>query len=269
MRFIPFLGFFVLALFGVFSVSAQDFSNKGKDFYLCFPNHVPAPNQGLATLSIFITSDKASSGTITMANGAFSGTFNIAANGIQEIPIVWNSNIHISNGESNSVIKKSIRVRVDAGKPPVVVYAQLWAGARSAATLVLPTNVLGKQYYSVSFSQSGSNNGSYLARSQFQVIATKDNTEIKITPMKNGVRGTPITVTLPFAGDMYQYQSTDGNASSQDLTGSYIESVASSAGGCNPIAVFSGSSSLLIGTASPSCNGGSQDPLWQQVYPVW
>lgn len=46
---------------------AQDFSNKGKEFYLCFPQHVPAAN--LATLSIWITSDKASSGTVKLTNG--------------------------------------------------------------------------------------------------------------------------------------------------------------------------------------------------------
>ena len=84
----------------LFSVCAfsQDFSNKGKDFYLCFPQHVPANmTSGLAVLSIYITSDKASSGTITMANGGFSSTFSIAPNGLQEIQIPWDANIHISN----------------------------------------------------------------------------------------------------------------------------------------------------------------------------
>jgi hypothetical protein len=116
-------------------LSAQDFSNKGKDFYLCFPQHVPNSNTNIATLSIFITSDLASSGTITMPNGAFSGTFSIAANGIQEIQIPWNANIHISNPESNTVLNKSIRIQTNPGQPAVVAYAQQWAGARSAATL--------------------------------------------------------------------------------------------------------------------------------------
>ncbi|HMW27568.1 MAG TPA: IgGFc-binding protein, partial [Ferruginibacter sp.] len=127
------------------------------------------------------------------------------------------------------------------------------------------TNVLGKKYFAMSFNQAGANNGAYLARSQFQVIAVKDNTVIQITPMKNGAKGTSFTITLPLAGDMIQYQSPDGAAGTQDLTGTLIESVASGSGGCLPIAVFSGSSNVTFGT--PVCNGGSYDPLWQQLYP--
>jgi len=246
---------------------AQDFSNKGKEFYLCFPNHVPNGNN-MASLSIFITSDKASSGTITMANGAFSSTFNIAAYGIQEIVINFNANIHISNGESNTVIQKSIKIKTDAGKPAVVAYAQQWAGARSCATLLLPTNVMGKKYRAISFTQNGQGNGQYLARSQFQIIAVRPNTDVRITPFKNGVAGATININFPNAGDMYQYQSTDAAAATQDLTGTYIESIPSASGGCNPIAVFSGSSALTMGTQTPNCNGGSYDPLWQQCYPI-
>ena len=195
-----------------------------------------------------------------MANGAFNASFNIAANGLTEIQIPHGTG-HISNGESFMVIKKSIKITVDPGKPPVVAYVQQWGAARSAASLLLPVNVLGKKYYSINFTQSGSNQGTYIAKSQFQVIAVKDNTVIQITPKQNGTTGTPISVTLPLAGDMYQYQAD------QDLSGTLIESVASSSGGCVPIAVFSGSSNITWGS-SASCNGASYDPLFQQDYPV-
>jgi PKD repeat protein len=269
MRKLSLLSTLVLFFNGI-TLHAQDFSNKGKEFYLCFPNHVPNGNN-LATLSIYITSDKASTGTITMANGAFSGTFNIAAYGIQEIQIPWNVNIHISNPESNTIIQKSIKIKTDPGKPAVVAYAQQWAGARSCATLLLPTNVLGKKYRAISFTQNGTNQGTYLGRSQFQIIAVKPNTDVRITPFKNGVAGATITINFPNAGDMYQYQSTDATASTQDLTGTYIESIPSATGGCNPIAVFSGSSATTLGYTNPpgpNCNGGSYDPLWQQCYPI-
>ncbi|RYD87447.1 MAG: hypothetical protein EOP54_28775, partial [Sphingobacteriales bacterium] len=232
------------------TLTAQDFSNKGKDFYLCFPQHVQS-GTSYATLSLWITSDKPSSGTVTMGNGAFSATFNIAANGIQEIQVPYSA-AHISNAESNTVIRKSIRVRVDAGKAPVVAYAQQWGAARSAASLLLPVNVLGKKYYAISFTQNGSNSGQIVARSQFQIVAVANNTLITITPRKNGVLQTPVNVSLPLAGDVYQYQSTDPNANSQDLSGTFIESIASGTGSCLPIAVFSGSSNLSIGTTTCS-----------------
>ncbi len=261
-----------LTVFLALASTAQDFSNKGKDFYLCFPQHVPSGAN--AKLSIWITSDKASSGLITMANAAFTASFDIPANGLAEIQVPY-AFAHISNGESSdgttiNILKKSIRVKVDPGKPAVVAYAQQFGNARSAATLLLPVNVLGKKYYAVSFTQNGANSGSNIAKSQFQVIAIKDNTVIQITPMKNGAKGTPFTVTLPLAGDMIQYQSNDAAALTQDLTGTLIESIASGNGGCLPIAVFSGSSNLKIGTQTPLCGAtsNSYDPLFQQLYPV-
>ncbi len=239
-------------------IFAQNFSNKGKEFYLCFPNHVPSANV-LATLSIWITSDRASSGTITMANGAFTANFNIAANGLQQIQVP-HSVAHISNAQSGMVIQKSIKVKVNPGQPAVVAYAQLWGQARSAATLLLPTSVLGKKYRAISFTQDGVDGSGQLARSQFQVIATKPNTLVRVTPRLNGVVGPSFDINLPLAGDMYQYQATE------DITGTLIESIASGSNGCFPIAVFSGSSNITFGSAT--CSGGSYDPLFQQLYPV-
>jgi len=260
----------ILVVFSVFTglgLFAQDFSNKGKDFYLCFPNHVPS-GSNLAKLSIWITSDKASSGTITMPSGAFSSTFNIAANGIAEIAVPY-ADAHVSTAETSSdaniiVLKKSIRIKVDAGKPPVVAYVQQFAAARSAATLLLPVNVLGKKYYAISAAHDGTGGG----KSQFQVIAVKDNTVIEITPVKNGVTQPTFTVNLPLAGDMIQYQSNSPSSATEDLTGTFIESVASGSGSCLPIAVFSGSSNTRIGTKTPACGSNSYDPLFQQAYPV-
>src|SRR6478672_1235175 len=54
--------------------AAQDFSNKGKEFWLCFPSHVPS--SGLANMALFITSDRNSKGTITV-NG-FSTNFTVS-----------------------------------------------------------------------------------------------------------------------------------------------------------------------------------------------
>ena len=238
---------------------AQDFSNKGKEFWVCFPQHVPSGS--VATLSIWITSDKASTGMVTMTNGAFSAPFNIPANGLQEIQVP-HALAHISNAESFMVIQKSIKIKTDPGKPAVVAYAQQWGNARSAATLLLPVNVLSRKYYATSFTQLGVGGGGQNAKSQFQVIATKPNTVVKVTPRTNGTLGASFVITLPNAGDMYQYQAD------QDLTGTLIESTAGAGGvGCLPIAVFSGSSNITFGTNT--CGpGNSYDPLFQQQYPI-
>ncbi|MBK6826338.1 MAG: hypothetical protein IPG86_05495 [Chitinophagaceae bacterium] len=65
-------------------------------------------------MSIWITSDQASTGKITMTNGAFSTTFAVAANGITSVNIPHGL-AHISNAESGTVIQKSLRITVDPG----------------------------------------------------------------------------------------------------------------------------------------------------------
>jgi hypothetical protein len=125
-------------------VTAQDFSNKGKEFWLVFPSHVPS--SGLANMALFITSDKNSKGSIT-ANG-FTTTFIVTANQITGPIAIPYSNAYVSDAESGTVVNKGIHVIVDQGQPPVVVFAHIYAGFRSEASLILPITTLGKKYYS-------------------------------------------------------------------------------------------------------------------------
>ena len=238
---------------------SQDFSNKGKEFWFCFPNHIPSGSNG--SMSIWITSDQASSGTITMTNGAFTANWSVPANGITSVNIP-HSLAHISNAESGMIIQKSLKLSVNTGQPPVVAYAQQYGNARSAATLLLPSNTLGKKYRATSFTYSSTSSGGQNSRSQFQIIATRPLTQVKVTPFSDGTPGTPFTINFTNTGDMYQYQATT------DVTGSLIESVAGAGGTCLPIAVFSGSSASTIYTSSCTPGNTSYDPLFQQMYPV-
>ena len=245
----------LLALVFVTSFTAfgQDFSNKGKEFWFCFPSHVPS-GAVLGRLQVWITSDQASSGTVSVTNGSFSAPFSVAANSITSVEVPYSA-AHISNAESGTILQKSIKLQVAAGQPAVVAYLQQFGQARSAATLLLPTSVLGRKYLTTSFFQNGT------GRSQFQIIATKPNTNVEITPRINGIKQPIITISLPNVGDMYQYQAT------QDISGSLVESIAGGMGGCNPVAVFSGSSGTSF--AIFGCNAGnSVDPLLQQLYPI-
>ncbi len=246
-----FLPFFIV-FFCSFTVYSQGFSNKGKDFWLVFPSHIPS-GAAQAQMGLFFTSDQNSSGTITV-NG-FSTTFTVIANQVTgpiDIPFT-NANI----GTVNTVVNKGIHVQVNAGQPSVVLYAHIYAGFRSEASLILPVNTLGKKYISTNFWQA-STNGS---QSQFNIVATEANTVVQYQLRTNGVLSpTPVVVNLPNPGDQIQVQNV------QDLSGSIIESISSGTGGCKKIAVFSGSSALSIGRLG--CNGGSYDPLYQQCYPI-
>lgn len=244
------------ALFGSVSAFSQDFSNKGKDFWLVFPAHVPSSGQ--AQMGLFITSDKNSSGTISV-NG-YNTTFTVTANQITGPIDIPYSNANVTAGESGSVVNKGIHVKTNPGQPAVVVYAHIYAGFRSEASLILPTNVLGKKYYSMNFWNAPTG----ASKSQFQIVAAEANTTVQIQIVKNGANsGTPFTVSMPNQGDVYQYQPPENNV---DITGSYIESIAGPSGECKKIAVFSGSSALSI--SRNGCTGGSFDPLYQECYPI-
>ena len=94
------------------------------------------------------------------------------------------------------------------------------------------------------------------------MIATEDNTTVKITPtaalIDGNTSGATFTLNLN-KGELYQ------GLSAGDLTGTVINSVSSTTGGCTKIAVFSGSSKIEIG-CNP--NDVTSDNLFQQVYPT-
>ena len=252
-------------IFGFLFASAaigQDFSNKGREFWVLFPPH--QPNAGsLANLSIYITSDKNTSGNIII-NGVAS-PFSITAFQPQEFVLDRNLT-YVSGAESanssnlNKIVEnKGIKILVDEGKPNIVVYGHFYANARSAASIILPTSVLERRYEVISYTQSDVGNiqvGEY-RKSQFSVIAVEDNTRIKIQLRKSGIlSGNSYEVDLPKAGTIYSFQDD------KDITGSSIESVSVNGSQCKKIAVFSGSTSTGIG----SSNG--VDPLFQQCYPI-
>jgi hypothetical protein len=95
---------------------AQDFSNKGKEFWMVFPPHQPSGNN-LASLSVYLTSDKNSSGKIEY-NGTVQ-TFTVTANTTTEV-VLNRSTSYITGAESASftnqqkvITNRGIKVTVD------------------------------------------------------------------------------------------------------------------------------------------------------------
>ncbi len=241
-----------LLLVSFFNVNGQDFSNKGKDFWVGYGNHVRMFNSGTAeTMQIYLTSDVSTTGTVAIASIAFSQTFSVTANQITVVNIpraaalldegLYNHGIHIT------------------ALKPIVAYGFIYVNAISGATVFLPTNTLGKEYYGLNYTQVSNEPNSY---SYFFVEAVETgSTVIEITPSQTTKGGWPANVTQTITltqGQIYQVLSTT------DLTGSTIKSIASGTGGCKKIAVFCGSGKISIG-----CSGaGSSDNLYQQMYPA-
>lgn len=245
-------------MFNLQSVKAQGTSNEGTEFWTVFPTHIAANLNGvrpLANYSVFITGKQASSGLVTVGN--FQMRFNLLQpNTVIEIQVPRNE-AYINDFESNRVLSgRAIRVQVDAGKPKVVVYGHIFAGARSAASLILPKEALGQQYFSLNFPTGNPRDG---GQNHIVLIASEPDTKIFLR--KNGVDLIPGGVLLKNTGDVYEY------LSNTDLTGTSVF-VDPETSGCKTFALFSGStnSSILLPGGCPG--NASSDPLYQQNYPV-
>ncbi len=256
MRSYTLLAILVLAML---SARAQDFSNKGKEFWLAYSYHVGMNGGGNPAMTLYISSDVATSYQVEVYNSAFSQGGTLAAG--QVVTVVIPVTFFINN--EGLFTNRAIRVTADK---PVVVYSYITRTQASAATVALPVNVLGREYYSMNFRQVSNEANS---NSFFTIVAIEDNTVVDITPSVNTkmgwLAGNTYQVTLQ-KGQIYQVLGATNGFDGADLTGSHIKSVASVAGGCKRIAVFSGSGKIMI--QSPGCGFNSSDNLYQQLYPT-
>lgn len=241
-----------------FTTYAQDFSNKGTDFWVIYTGHIDGTSSRMA---LYITSDQNAIGTVSVGGN----TINFAVTANQVTTVKFTS----TSSPSNAIPYNAQTVGIGTNKgihiisdKPIVVYAHILNSARSGSTLVLPTSVLGREYF-VSSYKSVSSTGGTLRRSEFAICATQDATTVEITPNVPDANNT-YAANVPFQvhlnkGDVFQYQSANDN----DLTGTRIQSIASAGSACKPIAVFSGSTWTGMGCA----NASSGDNLYQQLFP--
>lgn len=229
---------------------AQDYSNKGKEFWIGYGNHVRMYQGNTQQMVLYITSDVNTSGIVEIPGLSWSTTFNVTASQITVVSIPQTA---VLDGEG--LFKAGIHV---VAQRPVVVYGHIYNQSVSGATLCLPVSTLGRDYISINYTQVSNEGSSY---SYFFVVATEDNTNVEIIPSAttlNGWAANSVNIVPLNKGDIYQVLSTT------DLTGSRIRSVTGASGGCKSIAVFCGSGKISIGCPAPS----SSDNLFQQVYPT-
>lgn len=236
------------------AVQAQTISNAGNEFWIVFPSHSPDVDQQfnplLANLNVFLTGLQASSGTITAGN--FSMKFQTTPGHVTEV-LVPRSACYINETDAGKVLPgKAIHITVDDGKPNVVAYAHIYAGQRSEASLILPKEALGQQYYSINYQEYEREGKNYIT-----LVASEPDTRIHIK--RGNTELVPGGVTLTNVNDVYEYLSYD------DLTGVSV-AVDSITSGCKHFAVFTGSTGVYIPTKN--CTPHSIDPLFQQCYPI-
>lgn len=258
-------------LIGCFNLGfSQDFSNKGKDFWVGYGYHQIMTNGNGQQMVLYFATDQITTITISIPGNGYSQTLTSGANPTvltsAPIPKLGAQDVTLQN-ESIAPENKGIHIVADR---PVVAYAHIYNQNVSGASILFPTNTLGKEYYSINFTNNSNSSNS---NCWFYVIATDTGaTTVEITPIANTINhaaGVPFTVNLT-QGQVYNIMGelTGGGGPSPntgvDLTGSKIKSIATGTGACKKIAVFSGSGRIAI-----SCNGTvpSSDNYMVQSFP--
>lgn len=241
-------------------VVAQDFSNKGKDFWVAYGYHqimTAATNTNLQEMVLYFATESVTTVTVSIPGLGYTQTYsNIPANTVftsNPIPKVGAQDARLL-AESSGPENKGIHIVADH---PIVAYAHIYNANVSGASILFPTATLGKEYYSVNYTNISNTPN---ANCWFYVVACDTGTTtVEITPSAQTINhpaGVPFTINLT-QGQVYNVmgQLTNNSGPSYlgvDLTGSVIKSVSTGTGSCKRIAVFSGSGRISI-----TCSGAS------------
>jgi hypothetical protein len=265
--------FFVLTFLGTFSL-AQDFSNKGKEFWVGYGSHVAMYNANNGTIDaaggaqdmvLYFTSDRNANVKVEIPSLGWTNTYSVVANAVTTSARLPKTGAQDSRITSEGKSVKGIHITSDV---PIIAYAHIYNASVSGATLLFPVNTLAREYYSINYKQVSNQNYSYCFS---YVIATEDDTNIEIIPSARTIlnsAGDTIKVNLN-KGEVYnifgRLNTSTNPFLGEDLTGTKIRSVATPTSPCKRIAVFSGSGKLSI-----SCNNGSgsADNYMQQAFPA-
>ncbi len=275
----------IACFFTYLSSTAQDKSNRGKEFWLGYGFHwifvnsdnggtIPANSQDMA---LYISTEQAAIVTVSVNGTSWSQTLNIPANTVDQSIVIPKNGADDARLLTDGLSTKGIHIVSDV---PVAVYAHVYVTQGSGATMLMPVETYGYSYNSINYSQATSNsqlpvispttaNGNDWY-SWFYVVASENNTRVEIEPSdttKNGwLPGQTYTVNLN-KGEIYNVfgklvaNNNQAWAASKDMTGSKVKSVIGADGNCHPMAVFSGSSGIRI------CRGDGGEYMQQQVFP--
>jgi gliding motility-associated-like protein len=264
----------VIAVACCLQVSGQDFSNKGKDFWVGYGSHVSMYNSngsvngsgGSQDMVLYFTSDQNATVTVSIPRLSWTRTYNVVANTVTESDRMPKSAPYDARLSAEGISDAGIHI---TSTNPVVAYAHIYASSVSGASLLFPTPTLGRDYYVLGFTQVS--NSAYSYPFCF-VIATEDNTTVEVTPSvstQGHAAGVPFTEVLQQGQVLNLLGVLTGNSGNRytgvDLTGTRIRTISNGQGGCTKIAVYCGSGKLNI-----QCNTSgtaSADNTFQQIFP--
>ncbi len=241
-------------------------SNQGREFWMAFLSQPPPGSEpDHAGAFLFISSEIAASGTVEIFTVQQSGSTWQTFKQVQSFTVAAGSKTMITvegffplryDNQYDQALPTSIHVVANA---PVAVHALSSNDASTDGSLILPTGMLGRDYFVMSYNnslsfQSGPKH--VIGGTQLAVVGTKPQTQVTITPTASSQAhpaGQSFTVTLQ-PGDVYRLINKDSETA--DYTGTSVQSD-------KPVAVFGGHSCATVPGATSAC-----DHLYEQMTPV-
>ncbi|MBC7936723.1 MAG: Ig-like domain-containing protein, partial [Rhizobacter sp.] len=208
------------------SAMSQALDSKGTDFWLTFPGNY----FGTVELSLFVSSEVNTSGTVSIPGLGFSVPFTVTAGNITTVVVPQTAQLDQSDVIQNNGIHVT-------ALNEVTIYGLNRQPFTTDAFLGLPTDILGTSYINLGYTSNG-------LLSEFGIVATQNATTVTITPTEttNGhADGVPYNITLN-QGQTYLLGTSSG-----DLSGSIISSN-------KPIAVFGGHQCANIPIGAFACD---------------
>lgn len=257
---------FIFQIFSV-SVTAQDFSNKGKDFWVAYGYHQVMNNgttPNTQDMVLYFAAEIASTVTVSIPGIGYTQTYNVAANSVLTSAIIPKGAPQDARLLAESITPENKGIHITSTNP-IVCYAHIYNQSVSGASILFPTNTLGREYYSINF-QNNSNTANANCWA-YVIAADTGTTTVEIIPSAATITkpaGVPFLVTLT-QGQVFNIMGQTTGTTGVDLTGTSIKSI-NTGSGCKKIAVFSGSGRINIACGnSPTTT--SSDNYMVQAFP--
>lgn len=251
---------FILAFTCLLS-QGQNFTNKGREFWVGY-GHNNLFTTNAQDMVVYLSAEQPANVTLSIPGTSWIKNYSIGANSVVVSDLIPKSGAEDCRLTNEGLFKKAVHIVSDV---PIVAYAHVYGLNSSGAAMLLPVETYGYTYSSINASQHYDKD----CYSWFYVIASEDNTKIRITPstQTKGLRPAKAAFDVELKkGEIYNVMGY--NTSSEygsDLTGSKVSSIPGADGKCHPITMFSGSSRTFI--CAPDFDSGG-DFLMQQVFPV-
>lgn len=259
------------------TLPARSQSTEGKDFWVTM---MRADSNNPTNLSLTVSAKNATSVTVANPFTGYTTTFNVAANGIEQLENLNANDCYVgADADVESVSRHALHVTSDE---PISLIAANYRDKSFDVAAVLPTAAVRSEYRIMCYTPSAHSDASQ--GSHFAIVATEDNTVVDYCPsvrtmlinrvcnkQQGGYTLTPEeqlianfqvgdTLTTPVLqkGEVYYVWTGNGSGDNFDLSGTMVK-----ARDNKKIAVFNGNSHTNIPT-----NIRDRDQIYSQAMPI-